>query len=60
MWRPENRSGVVRTDPGRSQGLFRWDGPPEAALAVVRDISRSLARYVDRLDHSYKECAQWT
>ena len=36
------------------------DSPPEEALAVVRDISRSLARYVDRLDHSYKECAQWT
>lgn len=36
------------------------DSPPEDALAAVRDISRSLARYVDRLDHGYKECEQWT
>ena len=36
------------------------DSPPEDALAAVRKISRSLARYVDRLDHGYKECEQWT
>lgn len=36
------------------------DFPSAEALVAIRDISKSLARYVDRFDHNYKECEQWT